>query len=168
MSFDYEFVMCMASYFLANSNIFLAGGTVEQPLFGRMGTIFLPIDSTFSWLQAMTKRLHCRHKNLHCLRRHCFPACRSNSNFVGRTCGAAASCPAAAVVLSRPANPRTDPNEPSRVRCLVAPRVLPSPLAHEPELQRDAQPAENGFCDEGKSRHARAGDGQEMAGNPSL
>ena len=36
------------------------------------------------------------------------------------------------------------------------------------KLQRDAQPAENGFSDEGKPRYARAGDAQEMAGSRPL
>ena len=39
--------------------------------------------------------------------------------------------------------------------------MLASPLRDEPELQRDAQSAEDGFSDEGKPRHARAGDAEE-------
>ncbi len=47
----------------------------------------------------------------------------------------------------------------------VAAGCYPRRSAHEPELQRHAQPAENGFSDEGKPRHARAGDAQEMGGS---
>ena len=55
-----------------------------------------------------------------------------------------------------------------RFVALPRPGCYPRRSAHEPELQRDAQPAENGFSDEGKPRHARAGDAQEMAGSRPL